>query len=438
MSLGSSINKYTIILCIGLLVSSQVSVAANHSNMDSVLTIECAVRLSLENEPGISSQDWKVRSLAEKAISESQLPDPKLKIGYLNLPTDTYDLDQENMTQFKIGITQSFPAGDVLDIKQKKIEKQSLAMREKQEQRKLMIIRNVRLTYLEIYYLEQSRKTINENKKLFSQLTNIVRSLFTLGKNNQQDLIRTQLELTQLDDRIVKIDQKINGLRYKLARWIGVESSKLPLYEKLPLWNSVEKYDSNSQQKDFVDQLINHPIIKESDQKIEINRQDMAIIIESYKPDWGVDVSYSYREDRPDGIERADLISIGASIDLPIFSAKRQDKKLLSEKYNFQSLKDERVELLRELISSLQQEYSNKSQLEKRYELYQSLLLPQAKQQAEAALLAYQSKRADFSDVMRAYIDDLNARLDNMRIRIDLLKAKSKILYYLPSLSAEV
>lgn len=406
--------------------------------MDSVLTIESAVRLSLENEPGISSQDWKVRSLAEKAISESQLPDPKLKIGYLNLPTDTYDLDQENMTQFKIGITQSFPAGDVLDIKQKKIEKQSLAMREKQEQRKLMIIRNVRLTYLEIYYLEQSRKTINENKKLFSQLTNIVRSLFTLGKNNQQDLIRTQLELTQLDDRIVKIDQKINGLRYKLARWIGVESSKLPLYEKLPLWNSVEKYDSNSQQKDFVDQLINHPIIKESDQKIEINRQDMAIIIESYKPDWGVDVSYSYREDRPDGIERADLISIGASIDLPIFSAKRQDKKLLSEKYNFQSLKDERVELLRELISSLQQEYSNKSQLEKRYELYQSLLLPQAKQQAEAALLAYQSKRADFSDVMRAYIDDLNARLDNMRIRIDLLKAKSKILYYLPSLSAEV
>jgi len=406
--------------------------------MDSVLTIESAVRLSLENEPGISSQDWKVRSLAEKAISESQLPDPKLKIGYLNLPTDTYDLDQENMTQFKIGITQSFPAGDVLDIKQKKIEKQSLAMREKQEQRKLMIIRNVRLTYLEIYYLEQSRKTINENKKLFSQLTNIVRSLFTLGKNNQQDLIRTQLELTQLDDRIVKIDQKISGLRYQLARWIGVESSKLPLYEKLPLWNSVEKYDSNSQQKDFVDQLINHPIIKESDQKIEINRQDMAIIIESYKPDWGVDVSYSYREDRPDGIERADLISIGASIDLPIFSAKRQDKKLLSEKYNFQSLKDERVELLRELISSLQQEYSNKSQLEKRYELYQSLLLPQAKQQAEAALLAYQSKRADFSDVMRAYIDDLNARLDNMRIRIDLLKAKSKILYYLPSLSAEV
>jgi len=438
MSLGSMINKSTIILGIGLLISSQVAVAVGNDNIDTVLTIEKAVRLSLENEPGISSQDWMARALTEKAVADSQLPDPKLKIGYANLPTDTYDRDQENMTQFKIGVSQAFPAGDILDYKQKKIDNQSLAMREKQAQRKLMITKNVRLTYLEIYYLEQSRKTIVENKALFSQLTNIVRSLFTLGKNNQKDLIHAQLELTQLDDRIVKIDQKIKVLRYQLARWIGVENSKLPLHEKLPLWNSVEERDYSLQQEDSVEQLISHPVIKEVDQQIEISRQDIAIVKESYKPGWGVDVSYSYREDRPDGTERADLLSIGASIDLPLFSAKRQDKKLLSREYSSQSLKDKRIEMLRELISSLQQEYSTKSELEKRKKLYQTLLLPQAEQQAEAALLAYQSKRADFADVMRAYIDDLNARLDSMRIRIDLLKVKSRIFYYLPSLSDEV
>ncbi|RTZ59092.1 MAG: transporter, partial [Gammaproteobacteria bacterium] len=79
------------------------------------------------------------------------------------------------------------------------------------------------------------------------------------------------------------------------------------------------------------------------------------------------------------------------------------------------------------------QEMANADQLKKRQELYRKLLLPQAKQQAQAALLAYQSDRGDFADVMRAYIDDLNTRLDQQRIDVDRLKAKANILYFVPA-----
>jgi len=438
MSKDSIKSISTAAISFGLVIFSQFLIAEDITNFTPVLTIKKVERFALENEPGITSQDWQTRSLSENAIAESQLPDPKIQLGLINVPTDTFDFDQENMTQIKLGVSQQFPGGNTLDVKQKKIEKQALSIRERKEQRKLTILKTVRLTYLEIYYLEQAKITILENKKLFSQLTEIVKSLYSVGKNNQQDLIHSQLELSRLDDRIVRIDKKIKAQRYSLARWIGIENSQLRLANELPEWASIEINESVYQDEDaLVKQLLKHPIIKEMDHKIEVSRQDIALVKESYKPGWGLNVSYSYREDRPDGIERSDFLTVGTSIDLPIFSAKRQDKKLLSKEYKYQSLKDKRVELLRNLISSLQQEYSNRNQIIKRNQLYKTLLLPQAKQQAEAALLAYQSDRGDFADVMRAHIDNLNALLDNMRITIDLLKTKSNILYFTSSFSNE-
>jgi hypothetical protein len=51
--------------------------------------------------------------------------------------------------------------------------------------------------------------------------------------------------------------------------------------------------------------------------------------------------------------------------------------------------------------------------------LYESRILDLSKEQAQAALLAYQSEAGDFADVMRGYIDDLNTRLDYIRLQIE-------------------
>ena len=45
------------------------------------------------------------------------MPDPTLFAVAQSLPTDTFDTDQEPMTQLRFGIRQMFPKGDSLDIK---------------------------------------------------------------------------------------------------------------------------------------------------------------------------------------------------------------------------------------------------------------------------------------------------------------------------------
>jgi hypothetical protein len=63
-------------------------------------------------------------------------------------------------------------------------------------------------------------------------------------------------------------------------------------------------------------------------------------------------------------------------------------------------------------------EYATWLDLTRRLELYDSRILGQARDHAEASLLAYQSDRGDFADVMRGYVNDLNARTDHIRLQV--------------------
>ncbi len=410
--------------------SSEKTQSVSLTQSQTVLTLKEAERIALTDEPGIISQQWQVKSLSEQAVADGQLMDPKLQVALANMPTDTFDFDQENMTQFKVGILQQFPAGDTLEIKQQKTLKQSELIATKISERKINILKEVRLTWLEIYYWEQAYKTIRQNKRFFTQLVEIVQSMFSVGRNNQQDLIRAQLELSRLDDRLTKITQKINTQRSKLARWIGSQNSYNALSKDLPDINIPEL--SNLNDDNLTQLFMTHPKIQEIDKQMEVSRKDIELAKESYKPGWGLNVSYGYRDNKPMGPNRsrADFLSAGVTIDLPVFTANRQDKKLLSKEHKYQSLKDKRNEILRQLVSGLQQEMAKEEQLQKRHQLYYKILLPQAKRQTRASLLAYQSDRGDFADVMRAYIDDLNANLDERRIAVDHLQTRARILYY--------
>ena len=73
----------------------------------------------------------------------------------------------------------------------------------------------------------------------------------------------------------------------------------------------------------------------------------------------------------------------------------------------------------RELGRQLDAEHAQWQELTRRLALYDTEILTQAKDQADAALLAYQSDAGDFADVMRASIGYLNTRIEHLRLSVD-------------------
>ncbi len=389
------------------------------------LDLKQAEQLATQADPSIESFRAISRSFAEASIADDTLPDPQLRLGAANLPVDTFALDQEAMTQMRVGVAQFFPAGDTLEIKSQQskfLSKSALAMAGDVE---LKILRDVRVTYLDLYYDISALSIIQETKKLFSDLVTITESIYAAGRASasQQDVVLANLELARLDDRITKIRATEEGHRAILAQWIGE-----------PAWNTLAtdfpELPALLENVDLNQVIPQHPLIRSESARVDASKQMIEMAKQEYKPGFSASIDYGFRSGtNPDNSNRADFLTAMVSMDIPLFTGNRQDKNVSSNVEKTAAARHAKDDKLRLLKQYYEKNYYLWKRLAEREELYKNSLLKSAKNNTATALTAYRSGISEFNTLMRAEITELDVRLEDLRIRVDHAAARAKLLY---------
>ena len=105
--------------------------------------------------------------------------------------------------------------------------------------RQLAVIQNVRKAYLELYFQLQSKKILSQNEDLFTQLLDITQRQYAVGRDSQHDVLRAQLELSLLQDKLFEIEGLKIAAISNLAKWINDDQASRPLPETLPVIPSI-------------------------------------------------------------------------------------------------------------------------------------------------------------------------------------------------------
>jgi len=437
-------NRFCLFVSIwGAFLFSMVSPAIANEK----LTLKRAVEIAVENDPWLVGSTHRERATLSSSVVASSLPDPVVNIGLANVPTDGFAFDQEPMTQLKVGVSQMFPRGDSLAIRSRQLREQAAEhplMRADRVAKARVQVSNL---WLEIYRAQQSVKLIDEDKALFEQLSDIAKANYStaFGRVNQQDIVRAKLELTRLEDRLTKLRALEERATGKLLEWLvrdqnypsqsGFDAfSRLTLPHALPeiknMGQNMRTILERRDQQSLAMVLNQHPLILSIEQRIRASQTGIDLAKEKYKPQWGVNASYAYRDDTPDGTSRADFLSMGVSFDVPLFTENRQDQEVSAAVSLSEAIKTDKRLVLREMMSYIQSLYAENERLMERQALYELELLEQMQEQAEASLNAYTNDEGDFAEVVRARIADLNARIDALDISVDLVKTKIQLNYY--------
>lgn len=405
---------YTVLFAVGLMLA-----LPSQAQQRGPLTLAEAEDLALDQEPGQAALVARADALEEQAVAAGQLPDPQLRMGLANFPLESGGFTTEAMTQAQLGIRQSFPPGETRAVSTRQFQSLANEMDQNADARGRDVLTSVRIAWLETYYWQRAHAIVTESRPFFSDLVTITRSLYAVGSKDQQDLLRAELELSRLDDRLIDINKQHARARAALAQWVGAESSR-QIAEKLPTWEQVPVLES------LRAELAAHPALKAADARIDARVAGIDLAEERYKPGWALDLGYGYRDGAlPNGDPRSDFVSLSVTVDLPFFRKNRQDRMLAAALSERRAAVESKDELLRRLNSELEAEYARWQDLSRRVELYERLILDQAEDQANAALAAYQSQAGDFADVMRGFIDDLNSRLDHVRLQIERAQSYS-------------
>lgn len=399
------------------------------------LSLQEAVERAIDEDPWLAGSRFEEAALKDEAVAAASLPDPKITVSALNLPTDSFEFGQEAMTQAAVGMAQTFPRGESRSLAKKR--KLQVAMREPllRVDRKARVRATVTRLWLEVFRAQESIRIIEANRNLFEQLVEVAEAGYasTQGRVRQQDIVRAQLELTRLEDSLTALQQQQETARRRLAEWIG-EPAGRPLKNALPELSPALPdlgISGSLGTRELYSQLSHHPAVQALQQRIDSLATGVELAEQAYKPEWTVNAQYGYRDADPLGNERSDLFSVGFSFDLPIFTDNRQGRQVSAAVARTEGAKTDKLLLLRRLASELEAARAQLAYLNDRKTLYAERLLPQMSDQSRASLAAYNNDVGDFSEAVRARIAELSARVDALDIDVSRLKTMAQIDYLL-------
>ncbi len=400
--------------------------AVSMPSIAETLSVTMAEQFALQADPLIRRFEQQSHALSAQSVFEGQLPDPKLSFGFANFPTDSFNRGQEAMTQIQLGISQAFPKGESLRFKRQQTETLASIELQRRQLQARHLVQKVRGLFLAIYYQQQAIKIIQESAVIFRQLVKITEAHYAQGRQNQQDVLRAQLELSRLKDKEIALQMTMETKQADLAKWLG-EKAWWSLESRWPVFATIPS------QAEIEDQLSKHPLILIENAQIQAKQFGVKLSQQQYKPSWGVALNYSERKDR------ANFLSLMLNVSLPLFPDKRQDKQLAASRKQVMAAYDAKADRWAELKRQLQHQYAQWLRLTQQQRLYQAQLVPEAVQHSQASLNAYQSGVGDFNPLMRAKLLELETRLTALNIRFEKSLAQINLLYLIeqPALDGE-
>ncbi len=387
------------------------------------LSVADATQIALKDDFTLRAIKARSQSMRELSVATEKLPDPQLKLGFANLPTDTFNLGQEAMTQAVIGVRQSFPRGHTRSLNSSRMNESAARNSAEAEDREYAVLLAVREEYTRVYLHQERQKILRQSQLVFVDLAEITRDYYATGRALQLDVVQAQLELFKVEERLARIGQQEEETRARLAEWIGADA-----YRELdPQWPQIGEPITARQ---ITAELVNHPRIRAWQHEVAKARTSEEIARQAYKPGFAVDLAYGGRGGQnPDGSNRSDMLSIFVTMDIPLFTKNRQDRVLASSIAETSATEYAREDIYRSMKARIGQNAARLAREQERLGLYEQYLLPQAAFNAEAAFEAYQNAVDDLTTLMRARIGEYELKLSHAALQADEIITRARLLY---------
>jgi outer membrane protein TolC len=364
------------------------------------LSLAEALKIAVGRSQQIVSQRAMVDAAREMSVSGGELPDPKLKLGVENVPTegaDAWSLTRDFMTMSKIGVMQEFPRAEKRRLKSERALRDAERGTVAVESATLAVERDAAAAWLARRYSAEAERVIAAQIAEAELAVTTTTAAYRAGKAPQSELIAAQSMVVDLRNRATEASAQSRRARITLARYVGPDADRpvgeIPDLSRLP--DDARLADVDAQ-----------PEVRLAQAQESIAATEAEIAGAAKKPDWSAEVSYAVR-----GSPYANMVSLMFTIDLPWSPGTRQDREQaakLKEREAARAMLEDARRMRAAEVQSMQVEWQSARAQAQRIK---DELLPLAVQRREAALAAYRGGTGPLAAVLDARRAELDAEL---------------------------
>jgi outer membrane protein, heavy metal efflux system len=372
------------------------------ASKEKTVSAEELVREALEANPEIQAKERRVEALRARAPQARTLPDPTVTVGWLGeaAPFDVTDNFPPSYRGF--AASQEFPFPGKLKLRGKIADRESEAARWEYEAAKRKVAAQVKTAYYQYAYCVKALEIIQNNRALLDKLTKVAEARYKAGMGIQQDVLRGQMEVSRLLQRITILTEQRNAMTARLNTLLNRDpESALPEPEELrqsKLAYTLEELYRMARANDTG--------LQREQRMIEGDEDRVALSRKSYDPDFSVNFMYAQRPSLPD------TKGLFVTLNIPIFYKSKQREAVKEATENLLSEQSMRANRQTTVNYEVKEQYLAAEQAEKLAVIFSQAIVPQSSQALESSELAYEAGNADFLTMLSNFLDVLDYQVN--------------------------
>ncbi len=206
------------------------------------------LKLAAENNPGLKAKFNDYLAAMERINQAKGLPDPQVAFGYFLQSVET----RVGPQRATVAINQSFPWFGTLkaqgDVAATNASSKLVAF----ENARLMLFRDVKLHYNQLYFLHQSIQLTEENIELLRSFKELARVNFESGKTGFVNVLRVEMEEEELHTQLQFLKDSKSAARAEFENLLNTRLS-----DEIEFPDQLEIIQLKEDKKVLYDSIIN-------------------------------------------------------------------------------------------------------------------------------------------------------------------------------------
>lgn len=246
--------------------------------------------LALESNPDIEAAEENARSKVERIRQVTALPDPFLNMKVMPEPVRTAEGDNF----FIMGVSQKIPVQEKLDRAGRVAYEETRVALQQWQATRLRVIADVKRAYFQLYVIDRSVDVTQANQDLVRGLIDVARAQVAVGRRSQDDVLRAQVELSNLEAELIILRQR----RVTIVARLNEILDRQPRTEiKTPDEFGVRDVQLT------IDELLTkaadaNPDLRRIKHQIESDRESLELAKLAYWPDFAIGFEWISMESR--------------------------------------------------------------------------------------------------------------------------------------------
>ncbi|MDT8316560.1 MAG: TolC family protein [bacterium] len=399
----SCIKKTLVILWAAIGLSMALSMPADAG----IIHLADIISEALKSNPELASARQNIEALSHRPDQSAALPNPMLSLGLMNVPTDSFSFDNEAMTQKSIVLSQRFPWSGKRQLKREMAEKDLLKGEFALKSLELKLVLEVKRSYFQLFMANRAIEITEKNRRLLKELVGIAETKYSVGKGIQQDVLKAQVELSRMRDRLITLEEDRNTLKARLNSLMNrLPQEQLGDPEELELTETdpdLERVQNLASER--------HPLLKAVEADVEGTRKENLLARKEHKPDIDLSMQYGQRDDGPMG-ERPDFVSAVVKFSVPLWRGEKEDRRVLETAARVKQGEREYDRIRNRLFFEAARLKEGLESRRERALLFKEGIIPQAKASLDSSVAGYQVNKVDFLTLLSSQITLFNYEME--------------------------